>query len=148
MPDDSYTLACDVNEEWALKAQNAWRKAGVEHKIDFKLAPAVDTLEHALQTGQGGSYDFVFIDADKENYDAYYELSLKLLKQGGVIAIDNTLLFGSVIDSSVLSEKLKSLLPEKCIQAVRDLNKKIHTDSRVDMSMLQIADGLTLIKKR
>lgn len=147
MPDDSYTLACDVNEEWTTKAKSFWRKAGVNNKIELKLAPAVETLESALQAGQAETYDFIFIDADKENYDNYYELSLRLLKQGGVMAIDNVLLFGSVIDSNVLSEELKTLLPEKSIQAVRDLNQKIHTDSRVDMSMLQIADGITLIRK-
>ena len=148
MPSDSYTVACDVNEEWADIAKRYWKEANVDQKIDLKIAPATETLELLIADGQSGSYDFVFIDADKDNYDNYYELSLKLLKSGGLIAIDNVLLFGSVIDSSLLDEKLKEMLPESSIQAVRDLNVKINNDSRVDISMLQIADGITLVRKR
>ncbi|WP_370978455.1 class I SAM-dependent methyltransferase [Agaribacterium sp. ZY112] len=147
MPDDSYTVACDVDEQWAEKAKAFWKKAGVDYKIDFRLAPAIETLESLLQDGQAGSYDFIFIDADKDNYDTYYELSLRLLRKGGLIAIDNVLLFGSVVDYNALSEAMKDMLPESSVQAVRDLNEKIHNDSRVDMSMLQIADGLSLIRK-
>ena len=100
-----------------------------------------------IEDGQSESYDFVFIDADKDSYDNYYELSLRLLKKGGLIAIDNVLLFGSVIDSSLLDVSLKDKLPESSIQAVRDINKKIKNDNRVDISMLQIADGITLARK-
>lgn len=148
MSSDSYTVACDVNEEWAEIAKRYWKEANVDKKIDLKIAPATETLELLIADGQSGSYDFIFIDADKDNYDNYYELSLKLLKAGGLIAIDNVLLFGSVIDSSLLDEKLKEILPESSIQAVRDLNVKINNDSRVDISMLQIADGITLVRKR
>jgi len=105
-------------------------------------------LELLINDGQSESYDFIFIDADKNNYDNYYELSLKLLKRGGLIAIDNVLLFGSVIDSGLLDSKLRDNLPEGSIQSVRNLNTKIKNDSRVDISMLQIADGITLVRKK
>ncbi|NQZ23859.1 MAG: class I SAM-dependent methyltransferase [Colwellia sp.] len=147
MPSDSYTIACDVNEEWATIAKRYWKEAEVESKIDLRIAPAIETLKSLLENGQGESYDFVFIDADKENYDNYYELSLKLLRPGGLMVIDNVLLFGAVIDSNLLDDKLKVMLPENSIQAVRDLNSKLKNDNRVDISMLQIADGITLVRK-
>jgi predicted O-methyltransferase YrrM len=148
MPHDSYTVACDVSEEWTSLAKRYWKEAEVDNKIDLRIAPASETLESLINDGQSESYDFVFIDADKENYDKYYELSLKLLRKGGLIAIDNVLLFGSVVDYNLLDSSLKSKFPESCIQGLRDLNKKIKDDSRVDISMLQIADGITLIRKR
>ncbi len=147
MPSNSYTVACDVSEAWTNIAKRYWKEAGVDHKIDLRIAPASETLEALIKDGQSQSYDFVFIDADKDNYDLYYELSLKLLKKGGVIAIDNVLLFGSVIDSNLLGDSLRDKLSENSIQAVRDLNKKIRNDCRVDISMLQIADGITLARK-
>lgn len=147
MPENGYIVACDINEQWAKMAQSYWNKAEVSHKIDLKIAPAVETLQSLLNDGQSESYDFIFIDADKENYDNYYELSLRLLRPGGIIAIDNVLLFGAVVDSNVLSRKLKAMLPETSIQAVRDLNIKIHSDKRVDITMLPIADGITLARK-
>lgn len=148
MSSDSYTVACDVNEEWTNIAKRYWKEADVDKKIDLRIAPATETLELLIADGQSESYDFVFIDADKDNYDNYYELSLKLLKTGGLIAIDNVLLFGSVIDSNLLDQELKAMLPESSIQSVRDLNIKIRNDSRVDISMLQIADGITLARKK
>lgn len=148
MPNDSYTVACDVSEAWTNIAKRYWREAGVENKIDLRIAPASETLKMLIDDGQSESYDFVFIDADKDSYDKYYEFSLRLLKKGGLIAIDNVLLFGSVIDSSLLDGSLKDKLPESSIQAIRDLNKKIKNDSRVDISMLQIADGITLVRKK
>jgi len=144
MPDDSYTVACDVSEQWTKIAKKYWKEACVEQKIDLKIAPASETLQALIDAGQSESYDFVFIDADKEKYDEYYELSLKLLKTGGLIAIDNVLLFGSVIDSS-LSD---GTFPESSIQAMRALNIKIRDDNRVDISMLQMADGITLVRKK
>jgi len=147
MPSDSYTVACDVSEEWTDIAQRYWKEAGVDNKIDLRIAPASETLKLLIEDGQSESYDFVFIDADKDSYDNYYELSLSLLKKGGLIAIDNVLLFGSVVDSNLLDISLKDKLPESSIQSVRDLNKKIKNDSRVDISMLQIADGITLARK-
>ncbi len=148
MPSDSYTVACDVSEEWSDIAKRYWKEADVDKKIDLKLAPATETLELLINDGQSGSYDFIFIDADKDNYDNYYELSLKLLKKGGLIVIDNVLLFGSVIDSELLDKKLRDKLPESSIQCVRDLNTKIKNDNRVDISMLPIADGITLARKK
>lgn len=148
MPSDSYTVACDVSEEWTKIAKRYWKEAGVDQKIDLRIAPALETLELLIDDGQSESYDFVFIDADKGSYDKYYELSLKLLRKGGLIAIDNVLLFGSVIDSNLLDESLKGQLSESSIQSVRDLNIKIKNDHRVDISMLQIADGITLVRKK
>ncbi len=144
MPDDSYTVACDVSEQWTKIAKKYWKEAGVDKKIDLRIAPASETLQSLIDAGQNESYDFVFIDADKEKYDEYYELSLKLLRKGGLIAIDNVLLFGSVIDSSLLD----GAFPESSIQAMRTLNVKIRDDDRVDISMLQIADGITLVRKK
>jgi len=148
MPDDSYTVACDINKSWTDIAQKYWAEAQVDKKIELKLAPASDTLNSLLNDGQSESFDFVFIDADKNNYDEYYELSLRLLKPGGLIAIDNVLLFGSVVDSNALDESLRSSITEKSIQTIRDLNIKIKNDTRVDISMLKIADGLTLVRKK
>lgn len=148
MPSDSYTVACDVNEAWTNIAKRYWKEAGVDKKIDLRISSASETLELLINDGQSESYDFIFIDADKNSYDNYYELSLKLLKRGGLIAIDNVLLFGSVIDSDLLDSKLRDKLPESSIQSVRDLNTKIKNDNRVDISMLQIADGITLARKK
>ena len=148
MPNDSYTVACDVSEEWTNVAKQYWKEAGVEHKIDLRLAPALETLTSLIEDGQSETFDFIFIDADKENYDNYYESSLALLRKGGLMAIDNVLLFGSVIDSSLLDKSLVGKINEASIQAVRDLNVKIKNDDRVDISMLQIADGITLAIKK
>lgn len=148
MPDDSYTVACDINEAWTKIAKKYWQEAQVDKKIDLKIAPATETLNTLIESGQQETYDFIFIDADKDRYDEYYELSLKLLRRGGLIAIDNVLLFGSVMDSNLLDESLRGALTENSIQAIRDLNIKIKNDVRVDMSMLQIADGITLVCKR
>jgi len=148
MAGDSYTLACDVSEDWTNIAKRYWKEAGIENKIDLRLAPALDTLESLIKNGQCESYDFVFIDADKENYDKYYELSLSLLRKGGIIAIDNVLLFGSVLESGSLDKSLVGEFSERAIQVIRELNRKIKNDDRVDISMLQIADGITLVRKR
>ncbi len=148
LPSDSYTVACDIDKRWTDIAQKYWEEAGIRDKIDLRIAPASETLEQLLSEGQGETYDFIFIDADKESYDRYYELSLQLLREGGLIAIDNVLLFGSVIDSNLLDESLRDKISEISIQAVRDLNLKIKDDERVDISMLKIADGITLVRKR
>lgn len=139
LPDDGYLLACDVSEEYTDIARRYWQQAGVEHKIDLQLAPAVDTLEQLIHQGQVADFDFAFIDADKENYGAYYERCLALLRPGGLIAVDNVLWSGSVIQ------------PEKqdvdtC--AIRAFNEKILADERVDISLVPIGDGLTLARKR
>ncbi|HEY4367000.1 MAG TPA: class I SAM-dependent methyltransferase [Steroidobacteraceae bacterium] len=148
MPEDSYTLACDVEESWTGIAKRYWTEAGVAHKIDLRLAPAAATLNAALAAGEAESYDFVFIDADKSSYDTYYELALRLVRPGGLIAIDNVLFFGAVVNSNVLETRTLQRIGEATLQVLRDLNNKIRDDQRVDLSMLQIADGLTLVRKR
>ncbi len=145
MPDDSYTVACDVDENWTNIAKKYWREAGVDQKIDLKIAPARETLKRLIDDNQSGSFDFIFIDADKINYDHYYELSLRLLRPGGLIAIDNVLLFGAVLASHVSGSEI---FDEESITAVRALNLKIKDDDRVDISMLKLADGLTLVRKK
>lgn len=138
LPHDGTVIACDVNENDAAIARRYWQSAGVETKINLHLAPAVDTLNYLLATGQAGTFDFAFIDADKVNYDVYYEKSLQLLRAGGLIAIDNTLWCGKVIDPDSQDEDTV---------AIRTLNQKIHQDQRVSVSLVAIADGLTLVMK-
>jgi predicted O-methyltransferase YrrM len=139
LPPDGRILACDVSEEWTAIARRFWREAGVEHKIELKLQPAVRTLEERLAAGEAGRYDFAFIDADKPAYDAYYELLLKLMRPGGLIALDNTLWSGAVADPDTR---------EPNAVALRALNDKLHRDERIDLSLLPVGDGLTLARKR
>ncbi len=139
LPADGKVIACDVNEESTAIAQHYWQQAGVNHKIDLRLAPALETLQQLLDLGEAGSFDFVFIDADKRNYDIYYEKSLQLLRAGGIIAIDNVLWAGKVADAEVQDPQTL---------AIGAFNKKLHKDTRVTISMLAIADGLTLAWKR
>ena len=139
LPQDGLLVACDTSEAWTAIARRYWEAAGVRDRIRLELAPALETLERLLGDGQAGSFDFVFIDADKENYRAYYEQSLLLLRPGGLIVIDNTLWSGSVADNTIQDA-------DTC--AIRALNKFIHTDERVHMSLLPVADGLTLVMKR
>ena len=138
LPGQGKLLACDVNAEWTDVARQFWRQAGVEDRIDLRLAPAVDTLKGLIESGQQAAYDFAFIDADKENYDQYYELCLQLIRPGGLVVIDNTLWGGDVADPRIQDTDTR---------AIRALNEKIAADSRVDMSQLPIADGLTLVRK-
>jgi predicted O-methyltransferase YrrM len=147
LPDDGRLIACDISEKWVNIGRKYWLEAGVAHKIDFRFGKATRTLDNLIKSGESGSFDFVFIDADKINYDAYYEKSLSLLRPGGVIAIDNVLLFGSVADSTVLDADLKTRITDADIDAMRKLNEKIRNDPRVDETMLPIADGLTLVRK-
>ena len=148
MPDNGTLITCDINSEWASIGKNYWQQAGVENKIDLRIAPALNTLEELINDKQENTFDFAFIDADKINYDQYYEKTLKLIRPGGLIAIDNVLLFGSVINSELLDENLKSRISDSDILAIHSLNKKIKHDERVDLSMLPIADGLTLAHKK
>lgn len=148
LPDDGRLIACDINEGWANIAAKYWQEAGVAHKIDFRFGKALRTLDGLIKAGAAGSFDFVFIDADKVNYDAYYERSLDLLRPGGVMAIDNVLLFGAVADKHLLDADLGARIGDADIEAMRALNGKISRDARVDQSMLPIADGLTLVRKR
>lgn len=138
LPDDGIVVACDLDERCREFDLPYWQAAGVADKIDLRIAPALDTLDSLLET-EANTFDFAFIDADKVNYDAYYEKCLQLVRPGGLIAIDNTLWYGRVID------------PERQDTdtiAIRNLNHKLHKDNRIDLSLLAIADGLTLVLKR
>ncbi len=138
LPADGRIIACDVNQEWTDIAKRYWQKAQVADKIDLRLAPALETLDKLLESGEANSFDFAFIDADKSNYDNYYEKALLLIRKGGVIAIDNVLWDGLVIDESVNDSQTRS---------IRALNEKILHDKRVEISMLPLADGVTLVYK-
>jgi predicted O-methyltransferase YrrM len=135
---DGKVVACDNSTQFTNIAKRYWEQAGVANKMDLRIAPALETLQALLDNGESGSFDFAFIDADKANYLEYYELSLKLLRQGGLIAVDNVLWSGSVADKSVNDRDTK---------AIRIVNEKIHQDPRVTICMLPIGDGLTLARK-
>jgi len=139
LPPDGRVVACDVSEEYTAIARQHWREAGVAEKIDLRLAPALQTLDSLLEAGEAGSFDFAFIDADKVNYLHYYERALELVRPGGLIAIDNVLWGGSVIDPADRDEDT---------EAIRALNAFLHHDERIDLSMIALADGLTLARKR
>jgi len=139
LPDDGKILACDVSEEYTSVARRYWKEAGVDHMIDLRLKPALETLHELIAQRQHNRYDFAFIDADKANYEGYYECALELVRPGGLIAIDNVLWHGAVIDPE---DNTADTL------AIRAINKKLHGDSRVTISMLPISDGLTLACKR
>lgn len=139
LPHDGYVLACDVSEEYTNIARRYWQQAGISHKIDLRLAPAVETLGSLIQQGQPADFDFAFIDADKESYNTYYEHCLSLLRPGGLIAVDNVLWNGSVINPAK---------QDVDTQAIRAFNEKLLSDERVDISLVPIGDGLTLARKR
>ncbi len=139
LPEDGQITACDINKEWTDIARRYWEEAGVTHKIDLQIAPAIDTLDSLIADGKGESYDFAFIDADKVNYNGYFERALKLVRSGGIIAIDNVLWGGSVIDEQQQDADTR---------AIRSLNEKVYRDKRVTISMVPIGDGLTLACKR
>lgn len=139
MPTNGKLIACDVSKEWTDIGRRYWRMAKVDKKIDLRLGPALETLDKLLKSSQAGKFDFGFIDADKPNYDAYYERALKLLRKGGLLLIDNVLWGGAVIDKRANDESTRCL---------RALNRKIYGDRRVNVSMMPIGDGLTLVRKR
>ncbi len=140
LPKHGTITALDISEEWTAIARRYWLKAGVADKIDLRLGPALQTLDALIAEGDAlASYDFAFLDADKENYDAYYERALQLLRPAGLLLIDNVLWGGSVANEAVVD-------PDTV--AIRALNHKIHADSRVEISVLPVADGLTLAMKR
>ncbi|MEE3719940.1 class I SAM-dependent methyltransferase [Tumidithrix elongata RA019] len=139
LPEHGKVIACDVSEEYTSIARRYWEKAEVTHKIDLHIAPAIQTLDRLLAEGQANTFDFAFIDADKENYDGYYERSLQLVRKGGLIAIDNVLWSGRVLDSQ---------LQDVDTLAIRALNQKLHQDRRISLSLLPVSDGLTLALKR
>ena len=139
LPDDGRIVACDVSEEWTAIARRYWKRAGVDHKVDLRLAPASQTLDALIAEGHGGTYDFAFIDADKTSYLDYYERALVLLRSGGLMLIDNTLWSGRVADPEVADADTVAL---------RHFNEVLHRDERVDLSLLPMGDGLTLARKR
>ncbi len=139
LPEDGRLVACDVSEEWTAIARRYWREAGVDARIELRLGPALETLATLLREGRRASFDFAFIDADKQGYDAYYEACLELLRPGGLITIDNVLWSGAVADAEKRDE---------ITQAIRALNLKISRDQRVDACLLSVADGVTLVRKR
>ena len=139
LPADGQLIACDVSETWTAIARKYWREAGLDGKIDLRLAPALDTLDALLAGGEAGKFDFAFIDADKANYGAYYDRLIQLVRPGGLIAVDNVLWYGRVIDSR-----------ENDIDTVsiRAFNAKLRADGRVHICILPIGDGLTLAFKK
>ena len=139
LPGHGRLVTCDVSEEWTSVARRYWEEAGVGHKIDLRLAPATETLAALLAEGGEGRFDFAFIDADKEGYGAYYESTLRLVRPGGLIAIDNTLWEGKVVDPSVTDVDTR---------AIRRLNSKLATDDRISLSLVPIGDGLSLARVR
>lgn len=135
LPMDGQLVCCDISAEYPAIGEPHWAAAGVSSKIDLRIGPATETLAHLIAQGHTGTFDFAFIDADKPNYDSYYESALKLVRRGGVIGIDNTLWYGKVIDTDVQDDDTVAL---------RALNIKVHADPRVEMVLLPIGDGLTL----
>jgi len=139
LPPEGKVVACDVSEEYTSIARRYWQQAGVADKIDLYIAPAQETLKSLLAEGQAGTFDFAFIDADKSNYEIYYELALELVRPSGLIIVDNVLWSGRVADPQVQDNRTK---------AIRSLNQKLHQDQRVTLSLVPIGDGLTLALKR
>lgn len=139
LPDDGRIVACDISESFTAMARRYWAEAKVEGKIDLRIAPAMETLDALLADGQAGSFDFAFVDADKENYDGYVERALELLRPGGLLAVDNVLWHGAVIDPAKQDDDTR---------AIRALNDKLHGDQRIELSLVPIGDGLTLARKR
>ena len=138
LPEGGKIVCCDVSKEWTDIAKGYWREAGVENKIDLRIAPAQETLDAMIKEGKKDIFDLAFIDADKAGYDGYYEACLKLVRAGGVIAFDNMLWGGAVADEN---EK------EASTKALRALNLKLRDDKRVDISLVTVADGVMLARK-
>lgn len=139
MSEGGSLVCCDVSDEFTRIGRPFWQEAGVADRIDLRLAPATETLQAMIDGGEAGTVDLMFIDADKPNYDAYYEMALVLVRPGGLILVDNVLWSGAVADEENQSEST---------QVIRGLNAKIREDERVSMAMLGIGDGLTMVRKR
>lgn len=139
LPDDGRLIACDVSAEWTDIGRPFWREAGVESRIDLRLKPALETLDDLLGHGEAGAFDFAFIDADKPSYAAYYEKLLELLRPGGLIAVDNTL---ALSGEPIVHQDTDNA------RALRAFNEAVRDDERVDLAMLSIGEGLTLLRKR
>jgi len=139
IPEDGHIIACDVSDEWTQIARKYWKEAAVQHKIDLRLAPAIQTLEDLKQTGQPPYFDLIFLDADKANYEVYYESCIELLRPNGLFLIDNTLWGFKVADPSIVDLETN---------VIQKLNKRLSKDDRVDISILLFGDGLTVLRKR
>ena len=139
LPPDGQLICCDVSEEWTSLARKYWEEAGVAGKIDLRIAPATETLDQLLANGEEDAFDFAFIDADKVGYDDYYERLLRLVRPGGLIAVDNTLWHGAVLDADSEDEDTR---------AIQAFNAKLAGDSRITLCLLPVADGVTLARRR
>lgn len=139
MPADGKLIACDISEKWTAVARRYWAEAGVAGKIDLRLAPALETLDQLIANGEAGTFDFAFIDADKVNYSGYYDRVFQLLRPGGLMAIDNVLWYGRVIDPAV---------NDADTVALREFNRKLAADPRIQVCMLAVGDGVTVACKK
>jgi predicted O-methyltransferase YrrM len=139
LPKEGKLICCDVSDEWTSIGRRYWQEAGIADRIDLRIAPALETLGALERDGRQGQFDFAFIDADKENYDAYYESCLRLIRPGGLIAIDNVLWNGWIVDPANNHDSTLAL---------RALNEKIRADRRVDRCLVPIGDGVTLVRPR
>lgn len=144
MPADGRLVCCDISEEWTKIARRYWQKAGVAQRIDLRLAPAAETLDALIAAGESGTYDWLFIDADKTSYEVYYDKGLQLLRTGGLLLVDNVLWGGDILRDS------RQLDPEKDRDtlALQAFNRRLHEDPRISLSLVPIGDGLTLARKR
>ncbi len=139
LPEGGEVVTCDVSEEWTAMARRYWEEAGVADRIELRLGPALDTLDGLLREGAEGGFDFAFIDADKERYRDYFERCLRLVRPGGLIAVDNTLWHGKVIDPDA---------QDADTEAIRAFNRALRDDARVSLALVPIGDGLTLARRR
>jgi len=139
LPEGAHLIACDVSEQWTSLARRFWREGGVEHKVELRLQPALKTLDELVAAGEAHRFDFAFLDADKPNYIAYYERLLTLVRPGGLIAVDNTLF---VAGAPIIGSD------SAIARALRDFNDHVHHDARVDLSMVPIGEGVTLLRPR
>ncbi|MFZ5534514.1 MAG: O-methyltransferase [Pseudomonadota bacterium] len=139
LPEDGELIACDINAQWTATAQRYWQQADVSNRIRLHLRPALETLRELIDSGESGQFDFAFIDADKTGYAAYFEACLDLLRPGGIIAVDNILWSGRVADPAATDDDTVAL---------RAFNAQVSVDSRVDLCLLPLADGLTLARKK
>ena len=139
LPQDGQVIACDISEEFTARARAYWEEAGVADKIDLRIAPALETLDALIAGGESGSFDFAFIDADKTNYQNYFQRALDLIRPGGLIAVDNVLWSGAVVDPA---------RDDDDTEAIRAFNAWLSDDPRISLSLVPIGDGLTLARKR
>jgi caffeoyl-CoA O-methyltransferase len=139
LPDDGRLVACDVNREWTDIARRYWDEAGVAHKVELRLAPALETMDAMIAAGEAGTHDLVFIDAQKTEYADYYERALVLLRRGGIAVVDNILWEGKPVDPSI---------NDRHTSAIREFNRKLAADDRIDISVLALGDGVTIARRR